>query len=129
MSDSDGFPACEPRGGLPAPQPARSPTAGHLVGRVESSTTRVESRGRDFGSETMLTFRLLEPDGQGPRGVQLRGRSISGTVHDGDWVEGCTALVEHEDGRMEILHWADEIARREAPVEVVADLAEARVAA
>lgn len=32
--------------------------------------------------------------------------------NDGDWVEGCTALVEHSDGRMEILHWADEIAAR-----------------
>ncbi|HEX7711608.1 MAG TPA: UDP-2,3-diacylglucosamine diphosphatase [Sphingomonadaceae bacterium] len=34
--------------------------------------------------------------------------------NDGDWVEGCNALVEHFDGRMEILHWPDEIARREA---------------
>jgi UDP-2,3-diacylglucosamine pyrophosphatase LpxH len=25
----------------------------------------------------------------------------------GDWVESCTALVEHEDGRFEIIHWAD----------------------
>jgi len=33
--------------------------------------------------------------------------------NDGDWVEGCNALVEHHDGRMEILHWADEIKRRE----------------
>ncbi len=33
--------------------------------------------------------------------------------NDGDWVEGCTALVEHFDGRMEVLHWADEIAIRE----------------
>jgi UDP-2,3-diacylglucosamine pyrophosphatase LpxH len=24
--------------------------------------------------------------------------------NDGDWVEGCTALVEHFDGRMEVLH-------------------------
>jgi len=32
--------------------------------------------------------------------------------NDGDWVEGCTALVEHMDGRMEVLHWADEIAAR-----------------
>jgi UDP-2,3-diacylglucosamine pyrophosphatase LpxH len=32
--------------------------------------------------------------------------------NDGDWVESCTALVEHRDGRMEILHWADEIAAR-----------------
>lgn len=34
--------------------------------------------------------------------------------NDGDWVEGCNALVEHFDGRMEILHWPDEIARRDA---------------
>ena len=27
--------------------------------------------------------------------------------NDGDWVEGCTALVEHFDGTMEILHWAE----------------------
>jgi UDP-2,3-diacylglucosamine pyrophosphatase LpxH len=33
-----------------------------------------------------------------------------GTVtyyNDGDWVESCTALVEHADGRMEILDWAE----------------------
>ena len=27
--------------------------------------------------------------------------------NDGDWVESCTALVEHADGRMEIIDWAD----------------------
>lgn len=43
-------------------------------------------------------------------------RTIDGIEYynDGDWVEGCTALVEHYDGRMEILHWADEMAAREA---------------
>jgi len=40
--------------------------------------------------------------------------------NDGDWVEGCTALVEHFDGRMELLHWADEIAAREAAERVAA---------
>jgi UDP-2,3-diacylglucosamine pyrophosphatase LpxH len=42
-------------------------------------------------------------------------RDINGVEYynDGDWVEGCTALVEHFDGRMEVLHWADEIAARE----------------
>ena len=41
-------------------------------------------------------------------------REIGGIAYynDGDWVESCTALVEHFDGRMEILHWADEIAAR-----------------
>ena len=27
-------------------------------------------------------------------------------INDGDWVESCTALVEHFDGRLEIVHWA-----------------------
>jgi UDP-2,3-diacylglucosamine pyrophosphatase LpxH len=35
-------------------------------------------------------------------------RDIDGIVYcnDGDWVESCTALVEHLDGRLEILEWA-----------------------
>lgn len=43
-------------------------------------------------------------------------RRIEGIEYynDGDWVEGCTALVEHFDGRMEILHWAEEMAARDA---------------
>jgi UDP-2,3-diacylglucosamine pyrophosphatase LpxH len=43
-------------------------------------------------------------------------REIAGVAYynDGDWVEGCTALVEHFDGRMEVLHWAEEMARRDA---------------
>lgn len=37
-------------------------------------------------------------------------RMIDGVLYcnDGDWVESCTALVEHHDGRLEILHWAEE---------------------
>jgi hypothetical protein len=26
-------------------------------------------------------------------------------MNDGDWVESCTALVEHHDGRMELIDW------------------------
>lgn len=26
-------------------------------------------------------------------------------INTGDWVESCTAVAEHDDGRMEILHW------------------------
>jgi UDP-2,3-diacylglucosamine pyrophosphatase LpxH len=43
--------------------------------------------------------------------------------NDGDWVEGCTALVEHGDGRMEVLHWADEIAARDAAAPTAAVIA------
>ena len=27
--------------------------------------------------------------------------------NDGDWIESCTALVEHNSGRLELLHWGD----------------------
>jgi UDP-2,3-diacylglucosamine pyrophosphatase LpxH len=35
-------------------------------------------------------------------------RTIEGVQYynDGDWVESCSALVEHWDGRLELLHWA-----------------------
>jgi UDP-2,3-diacylglucosamine pyrophosphatase LpxH len=53
-------------------------------------------------------------------------RAIAGMdyYNDGDWVEGCTALVEHFDGTMEVLHWADEVAARDAVAEPVAKSAE-----
>ena len=37
-------------------------------------------------------------------------RDIGGVLYmnDGDWVESCTALVEHADGRFELVDWAAE---------------------
>ncbi len=37
-------------------------------------------------------------------------RDIAGVSYCncGDWVESCTALVEHHDGRLELLRWTDE---------------------
>jgi UDP-2,3-diacylglucosamine pyrophosphatase LpxH len=37
-------------------------------------------------------------------------KEIDGVVYmnDGDWVESCTALVEHHDGRWEIISWTQE---------------------
>jgi hypothetical protein len=29
-------------------------------------------------------------------------------MNDGDWVESCTALVEHYDGKWEIITWTKE---------------------
>ncbi|HEY5677406.1 MAG TPA: UDP-2,3-diacylglucosamine diphosphatase [Myxococcales bacterium] len=55
-------------------------------------------------------------------------RDIGGIVYvnDGDWVESCTALVEHPDGRLEILDWArlrswDAIGRAARKPETLAD--------
>jgi UDP-2,3-diacylglucosamine pyrophosphatase LpxH len=35
-------------------------------------------------------------------------REVGGVLYlnDGDWVESCTALVEHQDGRLELVDWA-----------------------
>ena len=34
-------------------------------------------------------------------------RTVDGVlyVNTGDWVESCTALVEHHDGRLELIDW------------------------
>ncbi len=41
-------------------------------------------------------------------------RMVNGVMYmnDGDWVESCTALVEHADGRFELIDWA---AQQRAP--------------
>jgi len=43
-------------------------------------------------------------------------RQVDGILYanDGDWVESLTTLVEHPDGRLEVLHWADVMAQRSA---------------
>jgi UDP-2,3-diacylglucosamine pyrophosphatase LpxH len=55
-------------------------------------------------------------------------RAIGGVqyLNDGDWVESCSALVEHMDGRLELVYWAD---RRELEPLAVARPIAARTAA
>ncbi len=55
-------------------------------------------------------------------------------VNTGDWVESCTAIIEHWDGSLELIRW-NEVRQREAalqtepsPVEVVGDLLDQKVA-
>lgn len=33
-------------------------------------------------------------------------------INTGDWVESCTAVVEHFDGRMELLEWTERLGQR-----------------
>jgi UDP-2,3-diacylglucosamine pyrophosphatase LpxH len=44
-------------------------------------------------------------------------RAIDGVLYcnDGDWVESRSALVEHMDGTLELVHWAP---THEAPMEI-----------
>ena len=52
-------------------------------------------------------------------------------VNCGDWVESCTAMVEHHDGRFEILTWFETGAEhpRSGPRLVEQDEEEAEIAA
>ena len=52
-------------------------------------------------------------------------RYIDGIFYckDGDWMEICTALVEHLDGRLEILCWAEERSLSMLPQTTIVDAA------
>jgi hypothetical protein len=49
-------------------------------------------------------------------------REIEGVLYcnDGDWVESLTALVEHHDGRLEILDFGTQAAPAQLPLQVPA---------
>jgi hypothetical protein len=87
MSDPSDFPVYPPEPRLPATLPPRGAGPGQRVGRAQGVQTRVEGRGRETSSETVLTFRILDADGGQPAEVELRGRTLSGSVQEGDWVE------------------------------------------
>ena len=77
----------------------------YLKGRVKNALQFID------GFETALAD---EARRRGVDGVicghihKAEMRMIDGVlyVNDGDWVESCTALVEHDDGRLEIIEWA-----------------------
>jgi UDP-2,3-diacylglucosamine pyrophosphatase LpxH len=43
-------------------------------------------------------------------------RDMEGILYcnDGDWIESCTALVEHDSGRLELIHWRQVMEQRDA---------------
>lgn len=93
--------------------------AAQFIGRYEEVVARAAGeRGVDgvvCGHIHTAEFRSFEHNG---RAIEY--------WNDGDWVEGCNALVEHHDGRMLILHWPEEMQRRIADA---APAGEARAAA
>lgn len=93
--------------------------AAQFIGRYEEVVARAAGeRGVDgvvCGHIHTAEFRSFEHNGR-----------VIEYWNDGDWVEGCNALVEHHDGRMEILHWPEEMQRRIADA---APAGEARAAA
>jgi UDP-2,3-diacylglucosamine pyrophosphatase LpxH len=70
-----------------------------VIDRFEEALTG-EARRR--GVDGVICGHIHHPEIRDIEGVRY--------VNDGDWVESCTAVVEHHDGRLEIVRWTDETA-------------------
>ena len=86
-----------------------------------SLSAYLKSRSRTRSSSS-ATMRARSPARRGSASVDgvvcghihhAEIRDIDGMLYcnDGDWVESCTALVEHFDGWLEIIHWIELRAR------------------
>jgi len=73
------------------------------IGKFEES---VAALARERGADGVVCGHIHHPE----------VRYIDGILYanDGDWVESCTALVEHEDGRLELLRWTAPLMERRA---------------
>ncbi len=81
-----------------------------FISRFEEAVVR-EAHAR--GCQGVICGHIHTPDNRMIDGIHY--------LNDGDWVESCTALVEHFDGRFEIIDWKKQ--RPEIvmePVEVIA---------
>ena len=80
--------------------------AAYLKGRVSGATAYIER----FQQAVLREVRHRQVDGlvcghiHRATVTELDGFLYANT---GDWVESCTALVEHENGALELLHWSD----------------------
>ncbi|SEO68989.1 UDP-2,3-diacylglucosamine pyrophosphatase LpxH [Aquisalimonas asiatica] len=80
--------------------------AAHVKHRVKNAVAYISN------FEDMVAW---EASRQGVDGVvcghihHAEVRDVDGVLYcnDGDWVESCTALVEHHDGSLELLWWAE----------------------
>lgn len=74
----------------------RVPSAKKYIRRFDEAVARA---GAARGADGLICGHIHRPEL-----LQLNGLLY---CNDGDWVENCTALVEHHDGRMELVHWSD----------------------
>jgi UDP-2,3-diacylglucosamine pyrophosphatase LpxH len=73
------------------------------IGKYEESVVKL---AKERGADGVVCGHIHHPD----------MRDIGGVLYanDGDWVESCTALVEHHDGKLELLRWMEPLAERHA---------------
>ena len=84
--------------------------AGYLKRKVKSALTFID----DFENELVKVAAERGLDGVVCGHIhEAKVREIDGRLYcnDGDWVDSCTALVEHFDGRLELVDWIAESGR------------------
>jgi len=78
----------------------------YLKGKVKNAVNFISA----FESVVVLAAKKHHVDGVVCGHIhKAEMREVEGKLYcnDGDWAESCTALVEHLDGRLELLHWLD----------------------
>ena len=81
---------------------AWTPQVNGVVRTLQAVCTELEQMGHHVELISPDQFRSLPC----PTYPEIRQIGEVTYYNDGDWVESCTALVEHADGRMEIVDWA-----------------------
>jgi UDP-2,3-diacylglucosamine pyrophosphatase LpxH len=101
------------------------PRSAFLKSKVKAAVNLMEDYERALAAEArrravrgVVCGHVHKPEFRAIGGVQY--------LNDGDWVESCSALVEHMDGRLELVYRAD---RRELEPLAVARPIAARAAA
>ncbi len=71
----------------------------NYIGEFESALSAEAAR---HGVDGVICGHIHHPaDMTMPSGIHY--------INTGDWVESCTAVVEHPDGRLEVVRWADRV--------------------
>ncbi len=84
----------------------------NAVEYISSFESALATEARPRGADGVICGHIHHPE----------MRIIDGILYcnDGDWVESCTALVEHHDGCFEIVDWPRVRARHTEPARVAA---------
>jgi UDP-2,3-diacylglucosamine pyrophosphatase LpxH len=68
------------------------------VKAIDRFETALAQEARSRGMDGVICGHIHHPEIRMIHGILY--------MNDGDWVESCTALVEHQDGRFELLDWS-----------------------
>jgi len=77
------------------------PVGDHSIGRDDAASMQdvVAHAAHERGADGVVCGHI--------HSAEIRQIGSVTYYNDGDWVESCTALVEHPDGQMQIVDWAE----------------------